>query len=94
MIVARVETGELKPNVGYNKNLIALGNREPNVSWGNDIVVDETDEGTYAVPDSWPGHYFTGFRAAVRRRSQNSSSSRLSPSQLVRYDEGWYFVAN
>jgi hypothetical protein len=26
-IVARVENGELKPNVGYNKNLIALGDK-------------------------------------------------------------------
>jgi hypothetical protein len=43
-IVARVEAGELKPNVSYNKSLIALGDREPNVSaGGNDIVVDETD---------------------------------------------------
>ena len=33
-IVARVEAGELKPNVGYNKNLIALGDSEPNVSAG------------------------------------------------------------
>src|SRR6266540_7239299 len=48
-IVALVEAGELKPNVDYNKNLIALGDREPNVSARNDIVVDETDEGTYVL---------------------------------------------
>ena len=40
-IVARVEAGELKPNVSHNENLIALGDREPYVSaGGNDIVVD------------------------------------------------------
>ena len=33
-IVARIEAGELKPNVSYNKSLIALGDREPNVSAG------------------------------------------------------------
>jgi len=49
-IVARVEAGELKPNVSTNKSLIALGDRAPHVSaGGNDIVVDETDDGTYVL---------------------------------------------
>jgi len=49
-IVARVEAGELKPNVAYNENLIALGGNEPNVSaGGNDIVVDQAGEGTYVL---------------------------------------------
>src|ERR1700738_378589 len=40
-IVARVEAGELKPNVDTNENLIALGDSAPHVSaGGNDIVVD------------------------------------------------------
>src|SRR6185369_17366388 len=63
-IVARVEAGELKPNVDHNKNLIALGEREPHVSAaGNDIVVDEADEGTYVLFLTSRGlkHYFTGF---------------------------------
>ena len=63
-IVARIEAGELKPNVDYNKNLIALGDREPNVSaGGNDIVVDQADEGTYVLFLTSRGlkHYFTGF---------------------------------
>jgi hypothetical protein len=46
-IVARVQAGQLKPNVSYNENLIALGGNEPNVSaGGNDIVVDQAQEGT------------------------------------------------
>src|SRR3978361_1854862 len=46
-IVARVEAGELKPNVDYNQNLIALGDGEANVSvGGNDIVVDQAKDGT------------------------------------------------
>ena len=63
-IVARVEAGELKPNVSTNKSLIALGDRAPNVSaGGNDIVVDETDEGTFVLFLTSRGlkHYFTGF---------------------------------
>src|SRR5437763_9778660 len=48
-IVARVENGELIPNVDDNKNLIALGEREAYVSaGGNDIVIDDLDEGVYA----------------------------------------------
>jgi hypothetical protein len=98
-IVARVEAGELKPNVSYNKNLIALGDREPNVSaGGNDIVVDETDEGTYVLFLTSRGlkHYFTGFL-----RVPPGGDPRLffefedkPPSQLVYYDKDWYFVAN
>ncbi|WP_108512169.1 hypothetical protein [Bradyrhizobium algeriense] len=98
-IVARVEAGELKPNVSYNKNLIALGDREPNVSaGGNDIVVDETDEGTYVLFLTSRGlkHHFTGFL-----RVPPGGDPRLffefedkPPSQLVRYDKDWYFVAN
>src|SRR5215211_2857431 len=40
-IVARVENGALFPNVSYNKNLIALGDKGPRVSAGNDIVIDD-----------------------------------------------------
>ena len=97
-IVARVEAGELKPNVSYNKNLIALGEREPSVSLGNDIVVDEADEGSYVLFLTTRGlkHYFTGFL----RVPPGGDPKRFfefedkPPSQLVRYDESWYFVAN
>jgi hypothetical protein len=98
-IVARIEAGELKPNVGYNKSLIALGDREPNVSaGGNEIVVDETDEGTYVLFLTSRGlkHAFTGF---LRVPPGSDPGKFLEfedkpPSQLVRYDKDWYFVAN
>lgn len=98
-IVARVEAGELKPNVGYNKSLIALGNSEPNVSaGGNDIVVDETDEGTYVLFLTSRGlkHYFTGFLRVPPGGDPKKffEFEDKPPSQLVRYDERWYFVAN
>ena len=98
-IVARIEAGELKPNVSYNKNLIALGDHEPNVSaGGNDIVVDETDEGTYVLFLTSRGlkHYFTGFLRVPPRGDPNKffEFEDKPPSQFVRYDEDWYFVAN
>ena len=98
-IVARVEAGELKPNVGYNKNLIALGDREPNVSaGGNDIVVDETDEGTYVLFLTSRGlkHHFPGFLQVPSGGDPNKSFEfeDKPPSRLVRYDKDWYFVAN
>jgi hypothetical protein len=98
-IVARVEAGELKPNVSYNKNLIALGDREPNVSaGGNDIVVDETDEGTYVLFLTSRGlkHYFTGFLRVPPDGDPKKffEFEDKPPRQLVRYDEDWYFVAN
>ena len=63
-IVARIEAGELKPNVDTNRNLIALGEGEANVSaGGNDIVVDQAEHGSYVLFLTSRGlkHYFTGF---------------------------------
>lgn len=97
-IVARVEAGELKPNVSYNKSLIALGDRGPNVSVGNDIVVDETDQGSYVLFLTSRGlkHYFTGFLHVPPGGDPKNffEFEDKPPSQLVRYDENWYFVAN
>jgi hypothetical protein len=98
-IVARVEAGELKPNVDYNKNLIALGEREPNVSArGNDIVVDETEAGAYVLFLTSRGlkHYFTGFLRVPPGGDPKEffEFEDKPPSQLVRYDKDWYFVAN
>jgi hypothetical protein len=97
-IVARVEAGELKPNVSYNENLVALGKSEPNVSVGNDIVVDETDQGTYVLFLTSRGlkHYFTGFLHVPPGGDPKNffEFEDKPPSQLVRYDKDWYFVAN
>jgi hypothetical protein len=98
-IVARIEAGELKPNVSHNENLIALGDREPNVSaGGNDIVVDETEEGTYVLFLTSRGlkHYFTGFLHVPPGGDPKKffEFEDKPPSQLVRYDVRWYFVAN
>jgi hypothetical protein len=98
-IVARIEADELKPNVSHNENLIALGNREPNVSaGGNDIVVDQTDQGTYVLFLTSRGlkHYFTGFLHVPPGGDPKKffEFEDKPPSQLVRYDKDWYFVAN
>jgi hypothetical protein len=98
-IVARVEAGELKPNVDHNKNLIALGERDPNVSArGNDIVIDETEEGTYVLFLTSRGlkHYFTGFLHVPPGGDPKKffEFEDKPPSQIVRYDKDWYFVAN
>ena len=97
-IVARVEAGELKPNVSYNKSLIALGDREANVSVGNDIVVDEAAEGTYVLFLTTRGlkHYFTGFLRVPPGGDPKKffEFKHQPPSQLVHYDKDWYFVAN
>ena len=98
-IVARVEAGELKPNVGYNKSMIALGDKEPNVSaGGNDIVVDQAEGGTYVLFLTSRGlkHYFTGFLHVPPGADPKDffEFDDKPPSQLVRYDKDWYFVAN
>jgi len=98
-IVARVEAGELKPNVDYNKSMIALGDKAPNVSaGGNDIVVDQADKGTYVLFLTSRGlkHYFTGFLRVPPGSDPKDffEFDDKPPSQLVRYDKDWYFVAN
>lgn len=98
-IVARIEAGELKPNVSYNENLIALADNEPNVSaGGNDIVVDPARQGTYVLFLTSRGmrHYFTGFLHVPSGGDPNNffEFEDKAPSQLVRYDKDWYFVAN
>ncbi|HKS18382.1 MAG TPA: hypothetical protein VJS63_04140 [Bradyrhizobium sp.] len=98
-IVSRVENGELYPNVDYNKNLIALGEREPNVSaGGNDIVIDDKDEGVYVLFLTSRGlkHYFTGFLRVPPGGDPKKffEFSDKPPSRLVPYDRDWYFVAN
>lgn len=98
-IVARVEAGELKPNVGHNANLIALGDREANVSaGGNDIVVDPADKGSYVLFLTSRGlkHYFTGFLhvPAGAKPEDFFEFDDKPPSRLLRYDKDWYFVAN
>ena len=98
-IVARVEAGELKPNVSYDKSLIALGDREPNVSaGGNDIVVDQASGGSYVLFLTSRGlkHYFTGFLRVPPGSDPKDffEFDDKPPSQLVRYDKDWYFVAN
>jgi len=98
-IVARVEAGELKPNVTYNKNLIALGDGEANVSTGcNDIVVDQTKKGIYVLflTSRSLKHYFSGFLhvPAGAKPEDFFEFDDKPPSRLVRYDKDWYFVAN
>jgi len=98
-IVARIEAGELKPNVSYSQNLIALGDNEPNVSvGGNDVVVDQAKEGTYVLFLTSRGlkHYFSGFLHVPAGADPKDffEFDDKPPSRLVRYDKDWYFVAN
>ncbi len=97
-VVAQVERGELKPNVGYNGNLIALGDNGPHVSLGNDIVIDEADEGTYVLFLTTRGlkHRFNGFLHTPPGGDPKDffEFDDKPPTQLVRYGKDWYFVAN
>jgi hypothetical protein len=98
-IVARVENGELIPNVDDNENLIALGEREPYVSaGGNNIVIDDTDDGVYVLFLTSRGlkHYFSGFLRVPPGGDPKKffEFSDKPPSRLVPYDKDWYFVAN
>jgi hypothetical protein len=97
-IVERVDNGELTPNVDTNKNLIALARRDAHVSAGGDIVIEDVDDGVYVLFLTSRGfrHTFTGFL----RVPPNGDPKKFfefadrPPSQLVRYDKEWWFVAN
>jgi len=97
-IVARIEAGELKPNVEDDENLIALGATEPHVSAGNDIVVDQEDEGSYVLFLTSRGlkHSFTGFLRVPPGGDPKKffEFDDKPPTQLEPYGKDWYFVAN
>jgi hypothetical protein len=98
-IVARVEAGELKPNVSYNSTLIALGDTEPSVSvGGNDIVVEQTETGTYVLFLTLRGfrHYFSGFLHVPPGGDPAGffEFEDKPPRRIVQYGKDWYFVAN
>jgi hypothetical protein len=99
-IVARIEAGELKPNLAHNPNLIALGNGEANVSaGGNDIVVDRAENGHYFVlflTARGLKHRFSGFLHVPPGGDPADffEFDDKPPSLVVRYDKDWYFVAN
>src|SRR5215218_8972982 len=98
-IVARVEAGELKPNVVYNNSLIALGDKEPTVSvGGNEIVVDQAKDGYYVLFLTSRGlkHTFTGFLRVPPGSDPKDffEFDDKPPGLLVQYDKDWYFVAN
>jgi hypothetical protein len=98
-IVARVEAGELTPNVAYNANMIALGDNEPIVSvHGNDIVVDHAAEGTYVLFLTSRGlrHYFSGFLHTPPGGDPAKffEFADKPPARQVQYGKDWYFVAN
>lgn len=97
-IVERVDTGELAPNVDTNKNLIALARRDAHVSAGGDIVIEDADEGVYVLFLTSRGfkHYFTGFLRVPPDGDPKKffEFADKPPSQLVRYDREWWFVAN
>jgi hypothetical protein len=97
-IVALIARGELKPNVDYNGNLIALGDDGPSVSLGNDIIVDAADEGTYVLFFTMRGlkHYFSGFLHVPPDGDPKKffEFDDKPPTRLVAYGKDWYFVAN
>jgi hypothetical protein len=98
-IVARVEAGELKPNVSHNSNLIALGGTEPTVSvGGNDIVVEQTDARPYVLFLTLRGfrHTFSGFLHVPRDGDPAKffEFADKPPACVVPYGKDWYFVAN
>ena len=96
-IVARVESGELLPNVSTNKNLIALGDKGPRVSAGNDIVIDDRDEGAYVLFLTSRGlSTISGFLRVPPGGDPKKffEFEDKPPTRLVQYDKDWWFVGN
>lgn len=97
-IVARVEAGELNPNVDTNSRLIALDDNEAGVSAGGQIVIDDAEQGTYVLFMTSRGlkHTFRGFLHVPGGADPNDffEFDGKPPKLLVRYDKDWYFVAN
>lgn len=97
-IVERVESGELLPNVDYNRQMIALPRRGAHLSLGGDIVIEDADEGVYVLFLTSRGlkHYFTGFLRVPPNGDPRKffEFADKPPSRLERYDKEWWFVGN
>ncbi|TPQ32377.1 hypothetical protein C2U70_21895 [Bradyrhizobium guangdongense] len=97
-IVARVEAGELIPNVAHNGRLIALKPDAADVSAGGEIVVDEDDDGAYVLFLTSRGfrHTFSGFLhvPAGGDPAKFFEFDDAPPREAIRYGERWYFVRN
>ena len=97
-IVRQVENGVLRPNVGHNPNLIALGSGAALVSkGGNEIIVEIHDGARYVffftyrgILDNYLGFLFVPAGGDPRRFSDLGEPS----TQLIRRDEHWYFAAH
>ena len=97
--MARVEAGELKPNVDYNEYLIALSDRS-RTSWPAVTTSSSTkaEDGTYVLFLTSRGlkHYFSGFLHVPPGGDPKKffEFDEKPPTQLVPYGKDWYFVAN
>ena len=82
----------------YNENLIALGDRDTEGVRRQRHRRRRADEGAYVLFLTSRGlkHYFTGFLHVPPGGDPTKffEFDDKPPSQLVRYDKDWYFVAN
>lgn len=70
----------------------------PRVSAGNDIVIDDKDEGVYVLFLTSRGlkHYFTGFLRVPPGGDPKKffEFADKPPTRLEPYDRDWWFVGN
>ncbi len=98
-IVDKVLSGELKSNVDYNADLIALDNSYPLVSMGgNEIVVEGYDSNKYILFYTFRGilDNYSGFLYVPKggKPSKFSDLWEESSTQIALMEENWYYVSH
>lgn len=97
-IVRQVQDGSLRPNVSYNRALIALGDDAPDVSkGGNQIVVEEHDGRRYVLFFTYRGilSHYSGYLFVPTGADPRSFSDVADRrATLDRRSANWYFLTH
>jgi hypothetical protein len=97
-IVRQVQEGSIRPNVSYNRGLIALGPEAPDVSkGGNEIVVEEHNGQRYVffytfrgILDAYSGFLFVPNGADPRLFADAADRSTV----VEQRSPNWFFIAH
>jgi hypothetical protein len=97
-IVRQVEEGSLRPNVSYNRSLIALGSGAPAVSeGGNEILVEEHNGHSYVFFFTYRGilSHYSGFLFVPTGADPRLFADAADGSTILEQrNANWFFLAH
>lgn len=96
-VVKMVESGELKPNVSYNSELIHLPSKYKHLSsGGGDIVIEKSNNGYDILFFTYRGMMdnFSGFAYTVNDQKPFTKAFNGDFKEIDKMDKNWFFVGS